>query len=93
MNDQKRNRIFEVFSTNLSMVAERLGITIQSIDGEIIKEIIDPIYICPLCKQAFFKESLSQELENPLTLEDVPPVSLGGKPLILTCCKQEKEIQ
>lgn len=44
MNDQKRRRIFEVFSTNLSMVAERLGISIQSIDGEIIKEITDPIY-------------------------------------------------
>lgn len=33
----------------------------------------------------FQEESLDQNSSNPLTLEDIPPKKLGGKPIILTC--------
>lgn len=47
----------------------------------------NPSVVCPICTRVFIEESLVQEGENlnPLTLEDVPPQSLGGKPTILTC--------
>jgi len=50
-----------------------------------ITEIAEPIYICPLCLRGYTKLALDQNFHNPLTLEDVPPKSLGGKPLLLTC--------
>src|ERR1700752_2897682 len=36
------------------------------------------VYGCPLCLRGF-------ETPAALTLEDVPPKSIGGRPLILTC--------
>ena len=40
------------------------------------------LYICPLCGYGYSERALAT---NELTLEDVPPKSLGGKPLVLTC--------
>ncbi len=42
-------------------------------------------YICPLCFDPFFEKDLDSKSKNPLTVEDVPPKSLGGNPKILTC--------
>lgn len=42
----------------------------------------DEIYFCPICKRGFNTDAL--ELHY-LTLEDVPPKALGGRPIILTC--------
>jgi hypothetical protein len=42
----------------------------------------DAIYACPLCRRAFTAEALDLRL---LTLEDVPPKSVGGRPITLTC--------
>lgn len=42
-----------------------------------------PVYVCPLCWAIFDESAL-----NPppsLTLEDVPPKGVGGRPLVLTC--------
>lgn len=39
-----------------------------------------PCYVCPICLRAFTDV-------KELTLEHVPPKSLGGKPLCLTCVK------
>src|SRR5262245_34192686 len=41
-----------------------------------------PCYICPICCNAFTREDAKTGL---LTAEDVPPASLGGSPLVLTC--------
>jgi len=42
-------------------------------------------YICPLCCRGFMVDDLNQSLENPLTVEDVPPKALKGKPITITC--------
>jgi hypothetical protein len=83
----RRKRIFEVFSNNLRFVSEKLEFKFAIESNGIFTEFNDLIYICPLCKEIFIEECLDQTLENPLTLEDVPPSKLGGKPLILTCKK------
>ena len=39
-------------------------------------------YACPLCMRAFTRQHLEQGF---LSLEHVPPRSMGGRPLVLTC--------
>ncbi len=39
-------------------------------------------YICPICGNLFDKESVENKT---LTIDHVPPKSIGGKPLVLTC--------
>ena len=39
-------------------------------------------YYCPCCMGRYGREALSNGL---LTYEDVPPKSVGGRPLVLTC--------
>lgn len=80
----KRKSIFENYSKNLARLVEASGYVIGvDIDGK--KQIANfPIYICPLCLSPFTLKSI--EGSNPaLTLEHVPPKSLGGSAAILTC--------
>lgn len=77
-NDIKRAKIFTVYSKHLQFI-EQAGL----IEG--LRLHFDETYICPLCLQQFSRVSLDQNLPNPLTLEDVPPQSLGGRADILTC--------
>jgi hypothetical protein len=42
----------------------------------------DPRYPCPLCQREFTKADL---IAGQLTAEDVPPLSVGGKKILLTC--------
>lgn len=42
-------------------------------------------YICPLCCRGFSEDDLDQTKDNPLTVEDVPPKALKGKPITITC--------
>lgn len=42
----------------------------------------DPTYPCPLCANPFTREDL---VEGRLTAEDVPPLSVGGRKILLTC--------
>ncbi len=42
-------------------------------------------YMCPLCLEFFDAESLSQDSDDPLSLEDIPPKAVGAKSTILTC--------
>jgi len=74
-----REKIFDVFATNLTYVKTLLGgkLSGELPDGTII-EINQPMYICPLCLKGYTKVALDQNFHNPLTLEDVPPKSLGG---------------
>ena len=48
-------------------------------------------YLCPLCLKSFQEFHLNQDEENPLTIEDVPPKKLNGKPILLTCKKCNNE--
>lgn len=41
-------------------------------------------YMCPLCRSLFTREAVASKL---LTAEHVPPGSLGGRELVLTCKK------
>jgi 5-methylcytosine-specific restriction endonuclease McrA len=47
----------------------------------------DPFYVCPLCLHAFAEPALAQK---QLTREHVPPRSLGGHRLVLTCAPCNK---
>ena len=81
-----REKIFDVFATNLTNVKTLLGFKISGeLSDGTITEINQPMYICPLCLRGYTKIALDQSFQNPLTIEDVPPKSLGGKPLLLTC--------
>lgn len=40
------------------------------------------VYVCPVCLEPFDQDDLDK---RTLTLEDVPPKALGGKPMMLTC--------
>ncbi len=42
----------------------------------------DALYLCPICGKGYSEESA---VSGELTLEDVPPLSTGGKGLLLTC--------
>ena len=83
----RRKKIFEAYSNNLRYLSEKLGFKLLLELNGCFTEVHEPIYICPLCKELFIEECLDQTFDNPLTLEDIPPVKLGGKPLILTCKK------
>ncbi len=73
-----RERLFELFSANLNWINSEPCVHLEPN--------IPDTYICPLCVQLFTKEALDQQKHpNPLTLEDVPPKAVGGKPVLLTC--------
>ena len=42
-------------------------------------------YICPLCLNTFNLSELGDKVNDILTVEDVPPKSLGGNPILITC--------
>lgn len=75
--DKIRKSIFKEFSQNFSRV----------MDNPHLKRINIDFYICPLCFESFTKQHLNQSTQNPLTIEDIPPKRLNGKPLLLTCKK------
>jgi hypothetical protein len=76
-NRDKKEAIFKIFSQNLEWIKENPIIRFEPdfSNG----------YICPLCFNVFFAKDLDSNLENFLTLEDIPPKSLGGSPKALTC--------
>lgn len=77
-NYKKRKLIFDKYADNLRFLIEHKLI-------ENPNPRFDRTYICPICLEHFPEEALDQNVSNPLTLEDVPPKSLGGKANILTC--------
>ena len=84
---QLRKRIFDLYSDNLIKVQKvydfKLGFETET--GP--QFITDNLYVCPLCADGFMENMLDQNKKNPLTLEDLPPKSVGGKAKILTCKK------
>jgi hypothetical protein len=73
----RRRRLFDLFSQNLNNIKKHPKIRVQPD--------FDEGYICPICFKLFGRDALSTEYDDHLTLEDVPPQSLGGKVLTLTC--------
>jgi hypothetical protein len=74
---QKKLALFKLFSQNLEWVKEHPSIS--------FKPDFSKGYICPLCFEVFYEKDLDTGVANPLTFEDIPPASLGGKPMALTC--------
>lgn len=77
--EKKRKFIFDKYSENLIFLKSNSVLDIE------LK--YDRTYICPICLDQFSEAALDQTLQNPLSLEDAPPKSLGGKANILTCKK------
>lgn len=75
--DEQRKKLYKKFSENLN--------SIRNEDFIQLEPDIPNSYICPLCTRHFTIIDLDQTHNNCLTLEDVPPESLGGKALTLTC--------
>jgi hypothetical protein len=76
-NTNKKFGLFKRFSQNLEWVKEHPSVKFEPDFSNGI--------ICPLCFEVYFEKDLDNKLKNHLTLEDMPPKSLGGKPLALTC--------
>ncbi len=82
----RRLSIFKKYATNLSILAKSQNWKVgnENKKGEHVF-VEDDLYVCPLCHQFFNIDSLNQNSLNPLTLEDIPPKKVGGRPLVLTC--------
>jgi hypothetical protein len=85
--NQKREILFELFSNNLKHWLIKKNLKLSTQEGGEFKKIDSALFICPLCLHGFTVESLNQSYPNPLTIEHVPPKSVGGKPLMLLCKK------
>jgi len=77
MRGKKRAKLFDALSANLQFVKKHPRVHLEPD--------IDEGIICPICFKLFTRESLSKEYDDHLTLEDVPPKALGGRPRTLTC--------
>jgi len=80
-----RGKLFEIFSNNWKLI--RPHYNFQGLEPTLKDKKFEKAVVCPLCMKIFSKEALSQDSELPLTLEDVPPKELGGKPKVLMCKK------
>lgn len=69
--------IFNSYSQNLELVLNKIA-------PERINEYKNK-YMCPFCRRLFSIESLNTKLDEHLTIEDIPPKSVGWKKKILTC--------
>jgi hypothetical protein len=84
---QLRKKIFDSYSDNLIKVQQVYDFKL-GVETEFGTQFItDKLYVCPLCADGFLEEMLDQRRRNPLTLEHLPPKSVGGKARILTCKK------
>lgn len=69
-----------------SCVKQIESLSWKTLDGEQVQ--IKDIFICPLCLDVIYLSRLKEEeLNHVISLEDVPPKSIGGKPILVTCKK------
>ena len=78
----RKKKVFNLFAQNLKWFLEEPSLSFK--DSESGSE-IEPEYICPICFNDFYRKDLNSNVENHLTLEDVPPKKLGGNVKTLTC--------
>ena len=69
-------KLFELYASNFNVVRNQIKFT------SIIPN--DDLFICPMCFQYFTRQETARK-NSLVTVEDVPPRSLGGKPITLTC--------
>jgi len=53
--------------------------------GNASKVITQPVIFCPLCIKVYHADALGQDGIDSLTIEHIPPESVGGKAKVLTC--------
>lgn len=47
---------------------------------------VQNVFICPICLEVIDLSKFSEkEINNIISLEDVPPKSMGGQPILITC--------
>lgn len=71
-NRNKRDYIIELYAHQLA--------TIPFISSDGVEFHMVDAFICPICLRPFAIDSI-----DTLTLEHVPPASVGGKPILVTC--------
>lgn len=78
----KNDTLFKTYSSNFALVLAK---------GRPDIKIPQETYPCPLCGHFFGVKHLEPNQDNFLTIEHVPPKSLGGSNIILTCknCNSE----
>ena len=78
-NKSKRLRLVDEYKKIIS------ELPFQTEDGDSFP--VTEHYICPICLETFNLNKLGDKANDLLTVEDVPPKSLGGNPLLITCRK------
>ncbi|ATP55558.1 hypothetical protein CPT03_03305 [Pedobacter ginsengisoli] len=73
----KNERLFSVFSENLKNNFKRFGLKVQHLESDVL----DALYICPISLRCY---TIEGSKNRDLTIEHVPPESLGGKGIVLT---------
>ncbi len=71
-------KMFKRYAKNLKIVREKLKFEINGSSEE------TEIFICPLSLKVFDQDGLSSKYADQLTIEHVPPKSLGGRGVTLT---------
>lgn len=76
----KHEKLFNVFSENLQLVASLF-------DFQFEEKFRSNSYVCPLSFKIFAKRDLGDDLPQILTIEHAPPESAGGRGICLTSKK------
>lgn len=82
---ETREKIFLAFSANLKYVFKKYNFQLRVETDASLQPVDFSFYICPICLRCFSIDAINQKCDNPLTIEDLPPKSVGGNPKILTC--------
>lgn len=92
-SDGKKKQLFDLYSGNMKLFLQHFSLVSHSeeqISERYIKKLEESIF-CPICLQVFDSTSLIPIGENYLTIEHIPPDSLGGTPSLLLCKKCNNE--
>lgn len=73
----KKYQVFRKYADNLNLI--------KSLDSVRVEPNVEDVYLCPTCFRIFDESALNTEEDLYLSWEDVPPKSIGGKKIILTC--------
>lgn len=77
----KKQQLFKEYARDLKNVSEGLQLKLIDVDANKKYPLPYPRYICPLCNKVFLEE----DIDKKLTLEHVPPGTLGGQTRLLVC--------
>ncbi len=85
--ESQRKKLFDLYAQNLTNVCEmgKLRLSYPDENGNAGKIVTQPVVYCPLCMKVYHSEALGEDGIDRLTIEHIPPESVGGKAKILTC--------